>query len=26
VAFFEPDISTTPDKLFLPLIINFCIN
>ena len=26
VAFLEPDILTVPDKLFLPLIISFCIN
>ena len=26
VAFFEPDIFTLPDKIFLPLIISFCIN
>ena len=25
-AFFEPDIFTTPDKLFLPFTTNFCIN
>ena len=26
VAFFEPDIWTTPDKTFLPLTKSFCIN
>ena len=26
VAFFEPEILIVPDKVLLPLIINFCIN
>ena len=26
VAFFDPETLITPDKIFLPLTINFCIN